>query len=96
MVDLNKIAKNLKVLPLEEQEAIVNLIQLKTETDMDKVLNKLDAMEAKFEAKLEAMDSKFETKLEAMDSKFDILRWLLMAIIAIIPIAFTIFGYLNK
>ncbi len=85
MVDLNKIAVNLKVLPLEEQEAIVNLIQLKTETDMDKVLNKLDAMETKFDA-----------KFEAMDSKFDILRWLLMALIAIIPIALTIFGYFNK
>ncbi len=85
MVDLNKIAENLKVLPLEEQEAIVNLIQLKTDVDMDKVLNKLDVVNAK----LEAMDAKFE-------SKFDSLRLLIMGMIALIPIAFTIFGYFNK
>ncbi|MDG6897888.1 hypothetical protein A6A19_07855 [Actinobacillus delphinicola] len=139
MVDFNKIAENLKAIPSEEQKAIVNLIQLKTEADMDRVLNKLNSMEAKFDAKfeafdaklevfdtklkamenkfdakLEAMENKFDTRLEAMetkfdtkfeamdtkieaiDSKFDILRWLLMAIIAIIPIALTIFGYWSK
>ncbi|VEJ09401.1 DUF1640 domain-containing protein [Actinobacillus delphinicola] len=128
MVDFNKIAENLKAIPSEEQKAIVNLIQLKTEADMDRVLNKLNSMEAKFDAKFEAFDAKLEvfdtklkamenkfdakleametkfdtkfeamdTKIEAIDSKFDILRWLLMAIIAIIPIALTIFGYWSK
>ncbi|MDG6897890.1 hypothetical protein A6A19_07865 [Actinobacillus delphinicola] len=114
MLDLNNIAKNLKAIPPKEQKAIVNLIQLKTEADMDRVLNKLDSMEAKLDAKLEAFDVKleamenkfdakletFDAKLEAMDSKFEArleaMRWLLMAIIAIIPIAFTVFGYLQK
>ena len=41
----------LRDLPEKEKNAILALIDYKTESDMKEVLNKLDAIESKFEAK---------------------------------------------
>lgn len=62
----------------EDGAAIVALIDLKTEEDMDKVLNKLDAMQESFEAKFEGFDARlnsmeksFDSRLNSMEKSFD-------------------------
>ncbi len=63
---------------------ILTFRNIKTEDDMDKVLNRLDAMESKFEARLDAMDSKFDAKFDALDSKIDNTRWFILGTIALV------------
>lgn len=54
-MNLENVNQVIKKLPDDSQDAIVELISLKTEDDMDKVLNKLTSMEAKFDTKIEAL-----------------------------------------
>ncbi|MBS9781916.1 MAG: hypothetical protein KGV56_05410 [Gammaproteobacteria bacterium] len=83
MSNLTNIFNQLQKLKTNQTEAIVALIDIKTEDDMEKVLNKLDSMESKFEARLNAMDSKFETKFNALESKIYNIRWFIMGSIAV-------------
>ncbi len=55
----------------EDAAAIVALIDLKTEEDMDKVLNKLDAMQAGFHARMDSMEKSFDTRLDSMEKTVD-------------------------
>ncbi len=84
MSNLTNIFNQLQKLKTNQTEAIVALIDIKTEDDMDKVLNRLDAMESKFEARLDAMDSKFDAKFDALDSKIDNTRWFILGTIALV------------
>ncbi|MGY0400045.1 MAG: hypothetical protein ACWIPH_08995 [Ostreibacterium sp.] len=63
----------------KEPQLLVALIDIKTETDMQAVLNKLDSIESKFDAKFDAIESKFD----ALDSKIDNIRWFILGSIAI-------------
>ena len=81
MVNLSKLEALALQLNEKERLAIAGLIDLKTEDDMDKVLNKLDAIESKFDAKFDAVDAKFDAiksdfdvKFDAVDAKFDTLE----------------------
>ncbi|MDP8185352.1 hypothetical protein [Phocoenobacter skyensis] len=86
MVDLTRINDQLEKIPTDQCRAITALINIKTEDDMEKVLNRLDTIEAKFESKFDALETKF-------DAKFDSLRWLIMALMAAIPVALTVYSY---
>jgi mRNA-degrading endonuclease RelE of RelBE toxin-antitoxin system len=66
MSRLSKVNKKLAKLPKSSRKAIVDLIDLKTEIDMDKVLNKLDALE-----------TKFDTKFKFVEKQFKIVHWIL-------------------
>ena len=74
MVNLSKLEALALQLNEKERLAIAGLIDLKTEDDMDKVLNKLDAIESKFDAKFDTIESKFDAKFDAVDAKFDTLE----------------------
>lgn len=83
MTKLSKYHELVSQLDKDNVVAIIGLIDLKTEEDMDKVLNKLDAMDQKFEARLDAMDQKFEAKFDAMDHKISSIKWWLVSIATI-------------
>ena len=74
MVNLSKLEALALQLNEKERLAIAGLIDLKTEDDMDKVLNKLDAIESKFDAKFDTIESKFDAKFDAVDAKFDAIK----------------------
>ncbi|MBR0574464.1 MULTISPECIES: hypothetical protein [Pasteurellaceae] len=86
MVNLTQINDQFEKIPNDQRGAIVTLINIKTEDDMEKVLNRLDTIEAKFESKFDALETKF-------DAKFESLRWLIMALMAAIPVALTVYSY---
>lgn len=82
MANLSNIHQVIEQLNKNDRSAIIALIDLKTEGDMQQVLNKLDVMahniDAKFsafetsiDAKLNAMDAKFEAKFDAVNARFD-------------------------
>ena len=68
---LNKLNEDIKKLnlPKKQKNAILQLIDLKTELDMREVI-----MEIK------SMKSEFESKFSAIESKFSILLWVISAI----------------
>ncbi len=93
MVNLTKIADNLEAIPSNQREAIINLIDIKVENDMEKVLQKLDSMETKFDAKIDALDAKFS-------NKFKSLYWVLAVsggfIVSFTTLTFTIATFVFK
>ena len=70
-MELSELSKEIEHLPEKEKNAILALIDLKSRSDMEKVLNRLDAIASKFESKFSAIESKFESKFNAIDSKFE-------------------------
>ena len=99
-MNLEKLSGKLRDLPEKEKNAILALIDYKTESDMEKVLSKFDskfnAFDSKFnsfEAKLEAFESKFESFESKFESKFELLndkimttRYLIIGIAILITI----------
>ena len=70
-MELSELSKEIEHLPEKEKNAILALIDLKSRSDMEKVLNRLDAIASKFESKFSAIESKFESNFNAIDSKFN-------------------------
>ncbi|SUO90267.1 hypothetical protein [Suttonella indologenes] len=86
MTQLSTIVALVGKLPEEQREAISGLIDLKTEGDMQKVLDRLDLMEQKFETRFDAMDQKFEAKFDALNNKINITQWFIGGMIALLAI----------
>lgn len=64
--------------------AIVQLIDMKTEADMEKVLNKLDVLTSRIDSLEKSVDARFD----AMNHKISVLYWLIgLAVPAAIAIA---------
>ncbi|HFC1041264.1 TPA: hypothetical protein ACFB42_001240 [Neisseria gonorrhoeae] len=59
----------------QDAAAIVALIDLKTEDDMEKVLNKLDFMTQNFDARLDAFEKSVDARFSAIDTKINAIYW---------------------
>ena len=55
----------------QDAAAIVALIDLKTEDDMEKVLNKLDFMTKNFDARLDAFEKSVDARLISFEKNLD-------------------------
>ena len=70
----------------QDAAAIVALIDLKTEDDMEKVLNKLDFMTKR----LDAFEKSVDTRFSAIDTKINAIYWFIgiMTTIAVAVVKF--------
>ena len=55
----------------QDAAAIVALIDLKTEDDMEKVLDKLDFMSKNFDARLDAFEKSLDARLSSFEKNLD-------------------------
>ena len=55
----------------QDAAAIVALIDLKTEDDMEKVLNKLDFMTKNFDARLDAFEKSVDARISSFEKSVD-------------------------
>ena len=55
----------------QDAAAIVALIDLKTEDDMEKVLNKLDFMSKNFDARLDAFEKSVDARISSLEKNVD-------------------------
>ncbi|EMS2243134.1 hypothetical protein [Neisseria gonorrhoeae] len=55
----------------QDAAAIVALIDLKTEDDMEKVLNKLDFMTQNFDARLDAFEKSVDARISSFENSVD-------------------------
>ena len=60
-MELSKINEEFKKLPVEQQEAILKIIDFKTNEDMKDVIQSIKHLENKFDSKITALDSKIST-----------------------------------
>ena len=78
----------------QDAAAIVALIDLKTEDDMEKVLNKLDFMTKNFDARLDAfeksVDARFSSFEKSVDARFSAIDTKINAIYWFIGIITTV------
>ena len=78
----------------QDAAAIVALIDLKTEDDMEKVLNKLDFMTKNFDARLDAfeksVDARFSSFEKSVDARFSAIDTKINAIYWFIGIMTTV------
>ena len=78
----------------QDAAAIVALIDLKTEDDMEKVLNKLDFMTKNFDARLDAfeksVDARFSSFEKSVDARFSAIDTKINAIYWFIGITTTV------
>jgi len=63
--------KVLSGLNRQDAAAIVALIDLKTEDDMEKSLNKLDSMTKNFDARLDAFEKSLDTRISSFEKSLD-------------------------
>ena len=70
-MDLEKLNKEMGSLPKESREAILNIINEKTNSDMDRFISELKSFKSEFESKLESQQSKLESKSESLQSKLE-------------------------
>lgn len=89
--ELNKQIKSIKTNE-ETKEALIKIIDLKIENDMDKILNKMDAMDNKVLNKIDAMNS----KINAANSKIDSIKWFIAIAITIAGILIALSKYMFK
>lgn len=81
--DLNAAANELNE---QDRQALLKVIDLKVEDDMDKVLAKIDS---KFDSKFAQFDSKFaqiDSKFEHMEGRISTLYWVVALSTALIGI----------
>ena len=97
MPKLSQTQAHISRLKPKEAAAIVALIDLKTEDDMDRVLNKLDVMQNRLDARLgsleksvdarltsleKSVDARFNSLEKSVDARFNMLYWLIGLLMA--------------
>ena len=97
---LNKLNEDIKKLKLPEKQknAILQLIDLKTEQEMEKVLNRFDAMQSEISSIKESMQSEIRSvndKIMTTNDKIMTTRYIIGAGLGIIALLITIFKFLG-
>lgn len=72
-MDLNEIYREIEALPINNREAIVGLINTKTNEDMKEVLQEIRSLKSDMDNRFAAIDSKFT----AIESRFKTINWVL-------------------
>ena len=74
----------------QDAAAIVALIDLKTEDDMEKSLNKLDSMTKNFDARLDAFEKSLDARFSSIEAKINGIYWFIgiMTTIAVAVVKF--------
>ncbi len=69
--DLNRKIKKLEGLDKTHIEGIFELIDLKTDENMNLLIDKIDALSRKVDTKFDYLEQKFDTKFDYLEQKFD-------------------------
>lgn len=97
MANLSQILELSQQLNQKDRAAIIALIDVKTEGDMQAVLNKLDTMSSqlnsRFEAitaridgletKMGALETKMDARIDALDKSISQIKWIVGIIVAL-------------
>ena len=81
-MELENLENQMKNLPDKGKEAILALIDIKTEHEMDKVISKLDAMRQEFNAKFDAIENKFDS----VNNQLNFLKWAFGFVVVLITL----------
>ena len=91
-MNLKKIASLVKGLPEKEKMSILELIDLKSETDMKEIISHLDKLENKIDLKFDSIDLKFDSVEQALKTKYNVL----IGMITFIGFVITVISIITK
>ncbi len=90
-MELKDFNDHIKNIPENQREGVLNLIDMKTNDNLEKVLNaithlenKVDTLESKMDTKINALEIKMDTKINALEAKISTIYWILGVIITLI------------
>lgn len=90
MANLSQILELSQQLNQKDRAAIIALIDIKTEGDMQAVLNKLDTMSSQLNSRFEAMtaridglETKMDARIDALDKSISQIKWIVGIIVAL-------------
>ena len=82
---LENLENQIKNLPDKGKEAILALIDIKTEHEMDKVLGKLDAMRQESNAMRQEFNA-IENKFDSVNNQLNFLKWAFGFVVVLITL----------
>ena len=93
-MELKNFNDHIKNIPENQREGILNLIDMKTNDNLEKVLNaitnlenKVDTLESKMDTKINALEIKMDTKINAIYWVLGVIGATITVIISIISVA---------
>lgn len=102
---ITQLNKEAEKLPGELKNPILALIELKTDSDMEKVLDKMTGIEQRFESKItgvldkmtdieQRLESKMDIQFNRIDALFRMLLWGIGIAFTLIAVLITIYKFL--
>lgn len=61
----------------KNRAAIISVINLKTESDMEKALAKMESMFAQIDARFEHLENKMDSKFAHIEDKISTMKWVI-------------------
>jgi hypothetical protein len=100
-------AAHKKVISFSEYKEMSDEIKGYFKPEFERIHDRFDTLESKFQTKLDAIDSKFDAKFDAIDSKFDakfdslekrltFMTWFLPFFITLLAAIMTILNFVMK
>ena len=93
-MELKDFNDHIKNIPENQREGVLNLIDMKTNDNLEKVLNaithlenKVDTLESKMDTKINALEIKMDTKINAIYWVLGVIGATITVIISIISVA---------
>ena len=88
---VNKNIQKLQELNEQHKEAILNIIDDKINSDMEKVLLKMDSMTKEFNLKIDSNAKEMLSVSKELNTKIDSIKWFILSSVAIISLIIAAF-----
>ena len=83
-MELHEINKIIKSLPEKHKDAILKLIDIKTNEDMREVIQTIKHLENRVDSQIKHLENRVDSQISRVDSQIKIILWVLGIIITLI------------
>ena len=92
---ITELKKHIENLPNDLKMPILALIEFKTESDMEKALDRMTGIEDRLEAKMTGIKQELETRMTGIESKISTVLWTVGVGFSLMLIVLSIFQFLK-
>lgn len=96
---MTELKKHIENSPIDSKDSILALIEFKTDSDMEKVLDKITGIEQRLESKITGIEQRLESKIQGlkanMDTQYRMLLWTVGVGISFIAVLMAFFQLLK-
>ena len=91
--ELNKQVQKMSELSSEQRDALLSIIDTKIESDMEKILSRIDANSKEIASISKEMTLRIDSTAKELNTKIDSIKWFLISAFTIIGILITILKF---